>query len=154
VKNMTDTNKGLGSKKMDPQTKHDIQSKGGQASSTKQTGAQSSSMKPNMPKQAQQPVTKVKETLSKVADKAGAKGGAAMMGTAAGVVVGAAVGGLAGRALTDKDTRDALSELSKKAADLADNISEKATELSEKTDKVTSQLAHDARELEEKTNRN
>lgn len=140
------TNRGLGSNKMDPQTKHDIQSKGGHASAQK-TNTNSKQMNPK------QAVNKVKEKLEQTSKKAGFKGGSAMMGTAAGVVVGAAVGGLAGAALTDEKTRKKLSEFSKNAADIADKISAKASELSDKTDQATTQLSSDIRKLQKETNR-
>lgn len=107
-----------------------------------------------MPKDAKQATHRVKQTIDKVAKKAGTKGGAQMMGTAAGVVVGAAVGGILGAAATDKHTRDKLTQFSKTAVDTAEKLSAKATELSEKTDHATKQLAGDVKDLKEETRRN
>jgi gas vesicle protein len=155
--NMT-ANTGLGSKKMDPQTKHDIQSKGGKATtatSPSQSQEFADKAKEMMPSGAtqKQAVGKVKETMTKAGEKTGIKGGAAVMGTAAGVVVGAAVGGLAGAALTSKDAREKLTEFSKSAAEIADKLGAKATEISERADEATSQIAHDVKDLQKKTDR-
>ncbi len=92
-------------------------------------------------------VKKAKQTMK----KAGRKGGAAMMGTAAGVVVGAAVGGLAGAAMSDKKTRQKLSDFAKTAADAADRLSDKAVDITAKAKESADELALDTKILQSKT---